>query len=186
MKTAVLLLTLVAAGCRTAATAHPGDALWSALQPLCGKAFEGRLIEGSEPSDAKIGAERLVIHVRSCTDGEIRIPFQVGNDRSRTFVLTRTAAGVRLKHDHRHADGTPDQLTEYGGDTRGASDALRLQFFADAETAAMLPAAASNVWTLAIEEGRTFTYALHRERSDRRFRVDFDLSNPVPDPPPPW
>ena len=44
MSVALLLLTLAA----HSGDVHPGDALWNALQPLCGKSFEGRLVE--EPS----------------------------------------------------------------------------------------------------------------------------------------
>jgi hypothetical protein len=143
------------------------------------------MVEGTEPSDAGMGAQKLVMHVRSCTPDEIRIPFHVGENRSRTWVLTRTASGLRLKHDHRHEDGSPDRVTQYGGDTRDGAGGLRLDFFADAETAALLPAAATNIWTLGVE-GTTFTYALRREAQNRRFRVDFDLSRPVPAPPAPW
>ena len=98
-----MVMLAIAAGCRTVPpAAPPGDALWKALQPLCGKAFAGRLVEGTERSNAELGRQRLVMHVRQCSESEIRIPFHVGENRSRTWVLTRTAGGVRLKHDHRH------------------------------------------------------------------------------------
>jgi hypothetical protein len=35
-----------------------------------------------------------------------------------------------------------------------------------------------------IHPGRTFAYELRRP--NRHFRVEFDLSRPVPAPPPPW
>jgi hypothetical protein len=179
------ILLLVLLGCRTAAITRPGETFWSALRPLCGQAFAGRLVEGTEPSDAAIGEQRLVMHVRSCSETEVRIPFHVGENRSRTWVITRTGQGLRLKHDHRHADGTPDEITQYGGDTRPGDDALSLDFFADELTATLLPAARSNIWTLAIEPGRTFAYALRRDESGRRFRVEFNLADPVAAPPPP-
>lgn len=180
MKIALLLLTLAAAGCKTAATSHPGDALWNALQPLCGKTFEGRLVEGTEPSDAEIGAQKLVMHVRDCSASEIRIPFHVGENRSRTWVLTRTENGLRLKHDHRHEDGTEDRITQYGGDTSATTPSRSVDFYADDYTAKLIPAAATNIWTIAVDEsGRTFTYALRREAQGRRFRVEFDLTRPV-------
>jgi Spy/CpxP family protein refolding chaperone len=170
-----------------AAPAEPeAGAFWSALRELCGKAYEGRLVEGTEPSDAAIGEQRLVMHVRSCSDDEVRIPFHVGDDRSRTWVITPIAGGVRLKHDHRHEDGSEDEVTQYGGDTREISDPLSLDFHADAFTAELIPAAATNVWTVAIQPGESFTYALRREASDRRFRVRFDLTKPVAPPPAPW
>jgi len=179
------LFALGLMSCGTTTPARPGERFWNALLPICGQAFEGRLVEGTEPSDAAIGAQRLVMHVRSCSADEIRIPFHVGADRSRTWVITRTDSGVRLKHDHRHEDGTPDRVTQYGGDTREAAEAASFDFFADAETASLIPAAASNVWTLSLQRG-TFSYALRRESSSRRFRVEFDLATPVQAPPPPW
>ncbi|HYC62221.1 MAG TPA: hypothetical protein VEK79_21905 [Thermoanaerobaculia bacterium] len=179
MKILLLLLTLAAAGCRTATTPHPGDALWNALQPLCGKTFEGRLVEGTEPSDAEIGAQKLVMHVRDCSATEIRIPFHVGENGSRTWVLMRTGKGLRLKHDHRHEDGTEDRITQYGGDTRATTLSRSVDFYADDYTARLIPTAATNIWTIAIDEnGQTFTYALRREAQGRRFRVDFDLTSP--------
>jgi hypothetical protein len=186
MRFAATLSFLLLAACQTTAPAQPGDRFWDALQPLCGKAFEGRLIEGTEASDAAIGQQRLVMHVRSCSAAEIRIPFHVGENRSRTWVITRTADGVRLKHDHRHEDGTPDPVTQYGGDTRPGDADLTLEFFADEHTAKLIPAAKTNIWTLAIEPSKTFAYALRRENSGRRFRVEFDLTNPVSAPPSPW
>lgn len=183
MRWITIIAALLLSSCSTTAS-RPGDQLWNAIAPLCGQAFEGRMVEGTEPSDAAFGAQRMVMHVRSCTDGEIRIPFHVGENRSRTWVLTRTATGVRLKHDHRHADGTPDAVTQYGGDTRIA-DGRRLDFHADPETAAMLPAAGTNIWTIAIEKD-SFTYGLRRDAQNRRFAVEFDLRKPVDPPPSPW
>jgi hypothetical protein len=184
----LILLLITLAGCGTADVArpHPADPFWAALQPLCDKAFEGRVVEGTEPSDAAMREQRLVMHVRSCSADEIRIPFHVGENRSRTWVLTRTADGVRLKHDHRHEDGTPDRVTQYGGDTRSMVNPTSLDFFADAYTAELIPAATTNIWTMAIDPGETFVYALRREAQGRRFRVEFDLARPIAAPPPPW
>lgn len=48
------------------------------------------------------------------------------------------------------------------------------------------PEASTNVWTVEVVPGNLFAYALRREDTDRRFRVEFDLSQPVPAPPAPW
>lgn len=179
---AFLLLFLPA--CRTSA---PAPALFTALQPHCGRAFQGELVEGTEPTDAGFAKERLVMHVRDCSVDEIRIPFHVGENRSRTWVLTRTAdGGVRLKHDHRHEDGSEDRVSQYGGDTRAIANPLSLDFHADEFTAKLIPAAAPNIWTVAIGPGNTFTYAMRRDAQGRRFRIDFDLTRPVALPPPAW
>ena len=101
-------------------------------------------------------------------------------------MLTRTPTGFRLKHDHRHADGTEDSVTQYGGDTRDSGSFGRQEFHADAHTAALIPAARTNVWTLEIVPGLRFVYALRRVGTDRRFRVEFDLVKHLASPPPPW
>lgn len=161
------------------------DSFFAALSALCGDAFAGRVVEDSQ-ADSAMASATLVMHVRSCNDSVLRIPFHVGADRSRTWVVTRTRAGLRLKHDHHHADGVEDSITQYGGDTREAGSATRQEFAADAHTASLLPAAATNVWTITIEPGVSFAYALRREGTERRFRVVFDLTRPVPVPPAPW
>ncbi len=180
------------AGCGAQAPAPGDDPLpeaqeefWSALESLCGMAFEGELAERVPPDDV-FTDRHLVMHVRECDPDVIRIPFHVGEDRSRTWVLFRTDDGLRLKHDHRHEDGTPEDLTWYGGDTTDEGTAYRQEFPADQETADMLPEAATNVWTIEVRPGEVFTYALRREGTERRLRVDFDLSQPVTPPPPPW
>jgi hypothetical protein len=170
------------------------SAFFAGLLALCGQAFEGRMTT-DDPADTAMGAQRLVMHVRECSDDEIRIPFHVGADRSRTWVITRTATGLRLKHDHRHDDGSSDVLTMYGGDTVTAGSARRQDFPADAESIALFTregraVSNTNTWTLELEPGRRFAYGLSRPAAGnnpaRRFRVVFDLSKPVPAPPAPW
>jgi len=167
------------------APAGAQDEFWSRLSALCGNAYRGELAEGNE-SDSLFRRMELVMHVRECGPTEIRIPFHAGDDRSRTWVLTRTADGLRLKHDHRHEDGSEDAVTQYGGDTRDAGTAERQEFHADAHTAQLIPAARANVWTVELVPGERFAYALRREGTDRRFRVAFDLTAPVAAPPAAW
>jgi hypothetical protein len=181
---------LVATACEPAAesppaTVDPQEVFWTALTALCGQAFEGS-VQDPQPQDTAFAGRTLVMHVRECTQDEIRIPFHVDDDRSRTWVLTRTETGLRLKHDHRHADGSEDEVTQYGGDTSDSGTATQQSFPADQETATLLPAAATNVWTMELEPATRFAYTLRREGTDRRFRVEFDLTRTVPAPPPPW
>ncbi len=161
------------------------DAFWASLHRLCGGAFQGTVVQ-SVPADTSFAGKALVMHVRQCSPGEVRIPFHVGEDRSRTWIITRTDGGLRLKHDHRHADGSEDRITQYGGDTRGPGTSGTQEFYADAHTASLIPAAVTNVWTMEVIPGERFAYALRREGTDRRFRVEFDLTRPVAPPPAPW
>ena len=178
-----LLMLWIPAG---AAEPTPADVFWQNLQALCGQAFAGQMLEGTAGSDAAFKEQRLVMHVRACGENEIRIPFHVGANRSRTWVITRTATGLRLKHDHRHEDGSPDQVTQYGGDTTGPGTTEGQDFPADEFTAKLIPAAQTNIWTLQLAPGKIFGYGLRREAEGRRFRVEFDLTKPVEPPQPPW
>jgi hypothetical protein len=163
----------------------PQDEFWAELTAICGNAYTGSVVE-SEPPDEAMSSATLVMHVRECSDTLIRVPFHVGEDRSRTWVFTRTATGLRLKHDHRHEDGTEDEVTQYGGDTAGEGEAHLQEFAADEHTATLIPAAARNVWTVEIHPGATFVYGLRREGTDRLFRAEFEIGVPVAAPPPPW
>ena len=176
------------AACGASRPARAGsaqDAFWASLQRLCGGAFSGTVVQ-SVPADTSFAGKALVMHVRQCSPSEVRIPFHVGENRSRTWIFTRTAGGLRLKHDHRHEDGSEDRVTQYGGDTRDAGTASTQEFHADAHTASLIPAAATNVWTVEVVPGERFAYALRREGTERRFRVEFDLTRRVPAPPAPW
>lgn len=197
-----LPLALALAGCATppsqplhsasiaAPSNTPADAFLSKLRPLCGKAFAGRIVADTPAptgADPFVG-KPLVMHVRECGADEIRIPFHVGEDRSRTWVLTRTASGVRLKHDHRHQDGTSDVLTMYGGDTATPGTAERQDFPVDADSIALFrandrAASVTNVWAMEVTPTR-FAYELRRP--GRHFRVEFDLTQPIATPPMPW
>ena len=182
MRTTIPLLVALLAVSN--ASANPEDAFWQQLSELCGKAYAGS-IPAPQPQDSDFAKERLVMHVRDCSASEIRIPFHVGANRSRTWVLTRTPEGLRLKHVHRHEDGSEDRVTQYGGDTRGAGSAKAQAFHADAHTAALIPAAATNVWTVELD-GDAFVYRLERPGTPRRFEARFDLRQAVALPPPAW
>lgn len=187
----VLLMPVFFSACaRQRADAPPPlpasqEAFWTNLRSLCGRAYEGRVVEDTT-ADPRFARTPLVMHVSRCETGRILVPFHIADDRSRTWVFTRTPDGLRLKHDHRHEDGSEDEVTQYGGDTREAGSAEAQRFYADDHTASLIPAASTNIWTVEIVPGRTYTYMLERIGTDRRFRVEFDLTRPVDPPPAPW
>lgn len=194
------LAPLLLAGCSSTATPDPQTAFMARLGNLCGKAFAGRLVSNGAPDADMIGAA-MIIHIRECSADSIRIPFHVAQkdgswDRSRTWVVTRTATGLRLKHDHRHDDGSADKVTQYGGDTADRGTAMRQAFAVDQDSITMfrregLPKSVTNIWALEIAESSApaarFAYELRRTGENARFfRVEFDLTKPVAPPPPPW
>ena len=189
MRTCLAAFLLLLSGCATIPAPTPADQFFARLSSLCGKAYEGRIASPAVPADADFAGKRMVMHVRECSADTIRIPFHVGEDRSRTWVISRTPNGLRLKHDHRHEDGSEDKLTQYGGDTLAPGTAARQEFPADQFSRDLfvrekIPVSATNVWAMEVEPGRLFAYELRRP--GRFFRVDFDLGRPVAAPPGPW
>jgi hypothetical protein len=177
---AALALTACAS---TPAAPSPQDAFFANLTALCGQRFEGRVVT-TDAADVNFANSRLLMHVRDCSADEVRIPFAVGEDRSRTWVITRTDDGLRLNHDHRHEDGTEDKLSQYGGDTIGEGTPTRQEFPVDAFSIELFNAgeaavSTTNVWAVEVHPARTFAYELRRP--NRHFRVEFDLSRPVED-----
>jgi hypothetical protein len=165
------------------------ESLIEGLSQYCGQAFEGEITSPVTEADAAFAGERLVMHVRECFADEVRVPFHVGDDHSRTWVITRLDDGrLRLKHDHRHEDGSEDVLTQYGGESVAPPVTARVEFPADGFSRDLferegIPVSMDNVWIMEITDD-TFTYAL--TRPNRLFEVTFDLTNPVDAPPTPW
>jgi hypothetical protein len=157
---------------------------WESLQTHCGKAFEGKLAPHITNDD--FSGKTLTMYVRTCDDGTITIPFYVGENKSRTWVLTFEDDRIKLKHDHRHEDGSPDKITQYGG-TSTNSGLKNLQFFpADEETAELISYASTNVWWITLEKN-TFSYNLKRIGTENpAFNVIFDLTKPVEAPETQW
>jgi len=179
----IVMITALAMG--TSVAASPLDEYWDNLSSLCGKAFAGELVEHPEGELGFVG-HALVMHVRDCSAERIRIPFMVGDDRSRTWVLTRKGERIELKHDHRHEDGTPEDATMYGGTSTNEGRAHEQYFPADEQTRQVIEGAFSNVWVMRVYPGEKFTYGLWRLGTPRVFRVDFDLTKEIEAPEAPW
>ncbi|MBT8142036.1 MAG: hypothetical protein KJO88_06690 [Gammaproteobacteria bacterium] len=127
----------------------------------CGKTFSGYSSFPDDPEDSFHG-KLLVAHIETCLDNEIIVPFKVGDNTSRTWIFTRTSEHVQLKHQHLHKDGTPDEISNYGGNADSGDSALvqaashtelsqiSLSFPADDYTRKLLPEAATNVWNITL------------------------------------
>lgn len=162
------------------------DAYFDNLRAHCGKAYQGKVVMDNPKSDGFDG--RLIMHVRKCTDSQLQIPFHVGDNHSRTWIITKTGSGLSLKHDHRNKDGSHDVSTMYGGHTLDAGWPTVQSFPADQYSKELfvrlgIPASNGNTWQMYIYP-QTLSYRLVRD--GREFRVDFDLTKPVALPPTPW
>lgn len=162
-----LAITMLA-GCQIVTPdANPQQTFFSRINAICGARFEGQSTFPEDPGDA-FRDKLLVAIVQKCDEEQIRIPFQVGGDQSRTWILRRVAGGLELKHDHRHADGTADEVTMYGGTSDDSGSELAQSFPADEYTAQLIPEAASNEWFISLSaDGERLTYYLERHGKPR-------------------
>lgn len=155
------------------------QAFFNNLYSLCGQSFAGRevyMIEGNE-SWAHLD---FVMHVRECNDDAILIPFHLSEDHSRTWMFLVEEGKLRFRHDHRDEDGTPDEVTLYGGYATQGGTAFVQHFPADDYTCQLIPYACTNEWIVEIAEDlSTFTYKLTRD-GVLRFEAAFDLTQPLP------
>ena len=180
----------------TAAIARPAplvsipshDGFFNNIAAHCGKAFEGKVTVDNATGPSSFADKKLVMHVRKCNERELQVPFHVGDDASRTWIITKTGSGLSLKHDHRHQDGSDDVSTMYGGHTLDAGFASMQSFPADQYSKELfvsqgIPQSVGNTWQMYIYPEK-FTYRLIRQ--GREFRVDFDLTKPITPPAAPW
>ena len=216
---ALLALSACRYEAEIAAPTAPQDVFWQSLSSHCGKAYAGTLVS-EDAADADFADAAMVMHVSECSEDRIAVPFHVelaneeGElewDRSRTWIITRQAVphmsgegetlfGLRLKHDHRHKDGSEDELTQYGGDTADEGTERVQSFPVDQFSIDMFErlgyeASVTKVWSVEVDmagaEGGVFAYQLKRTveggaPEDRLFRVEFDLGEEVETPPPGW
>lgn len=147
------------------------------LTEFCGDSYYGEVVYPDTPPDGFEG--QLIAHFNDCGDDYMNIPFHVGENESRTWMLTKSHNSILFKHDHRYPDGTPEELTNYGGWNDGRGSDL-IQFFpADNETIAMRDGLRSHIWVMEISEDHsTFSYSLYLY-NDLYFQADFDLTNPI-------
>lgn len=171
MKSVLRIFPILAAGLLAGCAAPPApvdtrDQFMATLQGMCGQRFEGGLAYAIDPN-SEFAGKKIAIHV-VCSAGDVRMPVQVGEDRSRTWIFTRPAAGLELRHDHRHPDGTPHAVTMYGGLAQEGGTARSQSFLADAHTARIVRGAETNVWTVSLsEDGKVLTYRLDRHARPR-------------------
>ena len=160
---------------------------FNAIKAHCGKAYQGKVTVDNAPSSS-FSNKALVMHVRKCSEQQLQVPFHVGDDSSRTWLITKTGSGLSLKHDHRHKDGSSDKSTMYGGHTVDGGYPQVQSFPADQYSKDLfvelaIPQSMGNTWQMYIYP-ETFTYRMVRK--GREFRVDFDLTKPITPPAAPW
>jgi hypothetical protein len=168
------------------------QAFWDNLRAHCGAAFAGGRTVARPGDDMLTGGELLIAHFRECGDEVIKIPFHIEQpaadgaaaawDRSRTWVFTRHADRLEIRHDHRLPDGTEDEHTWYGGFSESAGTATVQEFIYHGRQD---PSGLRLGWRIEIHPADRFVYGTIRG-DQWTWCVEFDLSRAVMPPPAPW
>jgi hypothetical protein len=176
---AVVTSTLFLASCgQSQTTPEPvavsaQDAFFQNLTNLCGATFIGASTYPDNPDHPLVGTE-LRTHISMCSDDMVRIELiRDGDYWHGAWVLEKRPEGLHLFHDHLGEVRTMEDLGDddyhgYGGYANDQGTALRQHFPADAVTAEIIPAAATNEWMMELDlENGTFIYYLERHQAPR-------------------
>ena len=181
MRTSRVLLAMAFLSSCSKSSSVLEDSFIQELAPYCGKSFHGKLVS-SDPQDATFAAATITLTLESCTADEVHMPLAVGENTSRTWVITDRETYLTLQHMHLHEDGTEDKVSRYGGDSAVSKKARRQEFLADDFSKNVflknsLEPSIDNVWAMELSEDNIFAYELRRP--DRFFRLEFDFSMPI-------
>jgi hypothetical protein len=147
------------------------------LKALCGNSYSGVVVHPETPPRGF--TDPLVAHFTVCEDNVVHIPFHVGENTSRIWMLTLSDHRLLFKHDHRHPDGTPENMTNYGGWDNDEGTSLIQRFPADEYTISLRESLKSHIWVIELSEDlSTYSYSLYLYEN-LYFRADFDLLNPI-------
>jgi hypothetical protein len=148
------------------------------LSGLCGKSFRGKEVY-SAPGRESWAEKDFVMHVTVCENDRVHIPFHLDQDHSRTWMFLAEGNRLRFRHDHRHDDGTPEELTLYGGYSDGTGTAFVQKFPADDYTIELLEDTLGREWRVILSEDLgSMTYQLHYS-GQLMFAAEFNLADPI-------
>jgi hypothetical protein len=97
-------------------------------------------------------------------------------------VMTKFVFGnvvAFIDHDHRHPDGSPEDVSLYGGYADSMGTPFTQNFPADPFTCEQYPTSCNATWTVSISPDlTTFSYQL-KNFGELLFKADFNLANPL-------
>ncbi len=148
------------------------------LASLCGQSFRGQETYMA-PGRESWAEKDFVMHVVLCESDQVHIPFHLDDDTSRTWMFLVENGRLRFRHDHRYPDGTPEEMTLYGGYSDGTGTPFVQRFPADQYTVDLLTDTLDRQWNVVMDENLTrFSYQL-QYMGEVVFQADFDLKNPI-------
>lgn len=160
---------------------------YSELYQHCGAAYEGRIAANNHTYPFINDDQVIVAHIRICRRDRMKIALHVLSsngklwDRSRTLLITRSENDIfELRHLNRQMDGRLTGYSMYGGYSSGSGRNGIQQFIAYEENDI------HDSWQIEIVPNQRFSYG-SMKNGTWIFRVDFDLTAPLEElPPPPW
>jgi hypothetical protein len=133
-KIAACVTALALAGCGAApvveTTANPQRAFFDHIAARCGDEYPGRAVIAPETDDTFRPAF-LGMRIETCTENQIRIPFIVDDDDSRTWVLTLDGGDLVFTHEHMLEGDTLSANSGWGGRAVAGSGTELFQHFPD-------------------------------------------------------
>jgi hypothetical protein len=148
------------------------------LASLCGQSFAGMEIYSKDGRDSWAD-KSMVIYFTVCETDRVHIPFHIDDDQSRTWMFMNEDGKLRFRHDHRHEDGTPEDLTLYGGYADGSGTAFRQSFPADDYTNNLLDDDLDRVWNVVLSEDLSKMRYELGYKGEIVFKAEFDLTTPL-------
>jgi hypothetical protein len=181
--TLLTCLTISACTGSNAPETHIGtDRVLADISGLCGQTFTGK-VTSDDPQDEDWRKEILVLGPISCPNSsQVIMPLAVGENKSRTWFLTKVGERIEFRHQHLLDNGEIDPVSDYGGFSESfvvEPNGWRIEFPADAKTieifnATGLQVSTTNIWSFDYVTGMSLNYELNRE--GRHFRAEFDIS----------
>jgi hypothetical protein len=148
-------------------------------QDFCGYAYRGEATITDIGGGDLFEEAELTMILESCDDTEVRIPFHVDEDQSRTWILKMRTEGLHLSHDHRYEDGTEHENNLYGGYADNKGNVLLQYFPADERTIEDRAARSINTWAKEFDLAeQNYYYRLYLD-GERRFEAVFDLTSQI-------
>lgn len=173
---ALIILFILTTACNSGSVSQ--NAFINAYQPYCGHSYSGHTGFIDLGEDHELDGADFTLILEECGKDEVRIPFIVNEDSSRTWIVKMTQNGLHLSHDHRYPDGTQYDQNFYGGYADDKGTALLQYFPADHRTIEERPQREINRWAKEFDmENERYFYRLYL-RDELRFEAEFDLSSP--------
>jgi hypothetical protein len=147
------------------------------LLERCDDTYAGESTYPADPPHDGLETVELRATISTCTSDEVHISLRAGDDETHTIVITYAPEGLLMRHKHRDTDGSPRDITDYGGLANDRGTSTRQYFEADQSAIDMIPEAENNVWIIDLgTDDETLIYSLERQQ-EQVFRAELEKTS---------